>query len=142
MGGRIGRVKVKELVGLDGDILIGKAKAARASKAKQGIHPPVPMGRQAFRYPQESKATSRVTREDPRNALPSPTSFFPQCEIEYSCCQLGSAVLACLLPASCAPPVFSLVGWDEEQQEVLTLCKHCSAVMETTVCCCAGRNQT
>lgn len=130
---------MKELVGLDGDSLIGKAKAARASKAKQGIHPPVPMGRQAFRYPRESKATSRVTWEDPWNVLPSPTSFFPQfcvlCfEIEYPHCQLGSAVLACLFPASCAPPVFSLVGWDEKQEKVLTLCKHCSAVIKTTVC--------
>lgn len=57
---------------------------------------------------QHHKATSRATWEDPRNVLPSPTSFFPRfcvlcCEIEYPCCQLGSAVLACLFPASCAP---------------------------------------
>lgn len=94
------------------------------------------MGRQAFRYPQESKATSRVTWEDPWNVLPSSTSFFPQfcvlcCEIEYPCCQLGSAVLACLFLASCAPPVFSLVGGDAKQEKVLTLSKHCSAVIKT-----------
>ena len=43
MGERIRRVKMRKLVGCDKDSLIGKAKAAHVSKAKQGIHSPLPM---------------------------------------------------------------------------------------------------
>jgi len=38
---RIGRVKVRNLMGGDKESLIGKAKAVQASKANQGIHSPV-----------------------------------------------------------------------------------------------------
>lgn len=54
--------------------------------------------------------------------------------VGYSSGQLESAVLARILPDSCAPPVFSLLGWDEEQEKVLILCKHCSAIMKTAMC--------
>ena len=45
IGERLGRVKVRKLVGWDKDSLIGKAKAARTSKVKQGIHSPLPISR-------------------------------------------------------------------------------------------------
>lgn len=57
-----------------------KVKAAHTSKAKLGIHLPLPMGRQVFGHPQESRAPSHVmvTWEDKchRSEHPSPTSFF------------------------------------------------------------------
>ena len=66
MGERIRRAKVKKLVGQDKDSLIGKAKAAHTSKANQGIHSPLPIGRQAFSHLQESGAPPcvMVTWED------------------------------------------------------------------------------
>ena len=61
MGERIGRVKVRKLVGWDKDSFIGKAKATHTSKANQGIHSPLPMGRQVFSHLQESRAPAHVT---------------------------------------------------------------------------------
>lgn len=46
-------------------------------QAKQGICP-IPLGRQVFSCPQESRATTCVAWEDTLNVLPSPNSFFPQ----------------------------------------------------------------
>lgn len=45
-GERIRRVEVREFVGWHKDNLKGKAKAIHASKAKNGIHSPFPIGRQ------------------------------------------------------------------------------------------------
>ena len=55
-----------KLMGWDKNNLIGKAKAVHASKAKERIHSPLPMGRQVFGHPQENRAPScvTVTRED------------------------------------------------------------------------------
>ena len=60
MGERLGRVKVRKLVAWGKDNLICKAKAAHASKAKQGVHSPLPIGRQVFSHLQESRAPSCV----------------------------------------------------------------------------------
>ena len=60
IGERIRRIKVRKLMGCDKDSLIGKAKATHSSKAKQGIHLPLPIGRQVFSHLQESRAPSRV----------------------------------------------------------------------------------
>jgi len=61
MGKRIGRVKVRKIMGGDKASLIGKEKAARTSKAKQGIHLLVPTSRQVFGQLWESRVPSRIT---------------------------------------------------------------------------------
>lgn len=53
---RIGKVKAQELMDLDKGNLLGEAKAAHASKGKEGIHLLFPIGRQVFRLFQASKA--------------------------------------------------------------------------------------
>jgi len=60
MGERIGRLKVRKLVGGDKDSLIGKAKAMCTSKAVQGIHSLLSIGRQMFSHLQESRTPSRI----------------------------------------------------------------------------------
>ena len=57
-GGSERNVKLK---GWDMNSLIGKAKPAHASKAKQGTHSPLPLGRQVSGHPQGSRAPSHVT---------------------------------------------------------------------------------
>jgi len=52
---------VRKLVGFVKDNLIGKAKPECASKATQGIHSLLPIGRRVFSHLQESRAPSRVT---------------------------------------------------------------------------------
>jgi len=61
MGERIRKVKVRKLVGWDKESLIGKVKTVHANKAKQGIHSPLPLGRQVFSRLQEGWASLRVT---------------------------------------------------------------------------------
>lgn len=58
-GEGITRVEMRNLCWGDTDSLTGEVKA-HTSKAKVGIHPPVPMGRQMFSHPQESRAPSQV----------------------------------------------------------------------------------
>jgi len=58
---RISRVKKETLMGWDKDSLIGKAKATCAIKAKQGIHSLLPIVRQVFNRPQDSRVPSRIT---------------------------------------------------------------------------------
>lgn len=58
MGWRIRKVKVRKFMGWDKDSLTGKAKAAHTSKA--GIDSPLPMVRQVFSHPQESRAPPHV----------------------------------------------------------------------------------
>lgn len=52
--GRICRAKVRKLVAWEKGRLIGKGKVMLTSKAKQGIHSPLPKDRQVFSHPQES----------------------------------------------------------------------------------------
>ena len=128
MGERIGRVKVRKLVGSDKDSLISKAKAAHGSKAKQGTHSLLPIGGQVFSHLQESRAPSRitVTWADKRHHLehpPLPPSS-PQLSMlsvtsygmEYPLVSWGQLSRLCPLPTSCAPPAYSLVGWGEKQK--------------------------
>jgi len=61
MGERIGRVKVRKLMGRDKDSLKGKEKDTHTSNGKQGIHSLLPVGRQVFRHLQESRAPPHVT---------------------------------------------------------------------------------
>lgn len=48
MGVGIGRVEVGKLVGSDKDSSTGKEKAMHISKAKEGIHSPLPTDKQVF----------------------------------------------------------------------------------------------
>ena len=111
---RIGRVKVRKLMGWDKDSLIGKAKAAHVSEEKQRINSPLPMGRQGFSHPQESRAPSPVTvtwEDKHHNAecppLPSSSPAYVLSVVsygmEYPFGQLGSAVLAVSPPNSPCP---------------------------------------
>ena len=56
VGKKIRRVKVRNLVAWDKDSLIGKAKAVHASKAKRGIHSPLPISP----HLQESSAPAHI----------------------------------------------------------------------------------
>lgn len=47
-----------------------ESKSCACKQSKTRDSPPSSIGRQAFRYPQESKATSRVMWEDPWDVLP------------------------------------------------------------------------
>lgn len=88
--------------------MIGKTKAASASKPKQGINLPLP---------------------------PSPGKLHHSmmlCAVDYPFEQLGSAVLALSPLTSCAPLAYSLVGWCEKQN-ALMLCEPCSALTETSL---------
>ena len=97
------------------------------SKARPGIHSPLPMGRQEFSHPQDSRAPSRLTGtwEDKRHHsqrppflllpqlyLPTMTSY----GLGYPLGQSGSAVPAVSPPTPCAPPASLLVGWGEKQK--------------------------
>lgn len=63
---KIGRVKVRKLMGCDKYSLISKEIAMYTRKAKQRIHSPLPMVRQVFSHLQESRAPScvMITLED------------------------------------------------------------------------------
>ena len=113
----------------DKDSLIGKAKAMHTSKAKQGIHSLLPMGRQVFCCLQESRAPSRamVTWEDKchhLNVLPLPSSS-PALYAEHDVIQCGMSLWS--VGVSCPrggpssllvpPPACSLVGRGEGQKK-------------------------
>ena len=49
-GERVGRIKVWKIIGWDKNSLIGKVKVVHTSKAKQGIHSLLPIGRQVFSH--------------------------------------------------------------------------------------------
>ena len=116
MGERIRRVKVWKFEGWDKDSLIGKAKAAHASKAKQGIHSLLLVGRQVFSQPQESRAPSRetVTWEEKRHhsecpPLPSSSPNFLLLRtmshgMEYPFGLVGSVALVVSPPNSLGTP--------------------------------------
>ena len=124
-GEGIARVGVRKLLGGDKDGSTGKAKAAHASKANAGIHPPLPKGRQG-QPSQDSRAPSRgkVTWEDKRpHSQRPPVLLLPQllllsttaCGLGYPLGQGGQLSRLCPLPAPRAPPARSLVGQGEEQ---------------------------
>lgn len=106
---RIGRVKVRKLIGWHKDSFIGKAKAVHTNKVNQGINFPLPIICQVFSYPQESRAPSHV-------------AVIWEGKHHQSCCQLyilsltshgmgyalvrwGHLSKLCPLPTACAPPV-------------------------------------
>ena len=93
MGERIGRVKVRKLVGWDKDSLIAKAKVVQASKAKQGIHSLLPTGGQVFSHLQESRAPSRITvtwgDKCHHSEHPPLPSSYPSFIAEHSIVQCG-----------------------------------------------------
>ena len=88
--------------------MIGKAKAACTSKAKQGIHSPLPMGRQVLSHLQESRASSRakVTWEENRHhgrhppfLLLSPAFIASaECHMVWDIASVPSQLLAHLQP--------------------------------------------
>ena len=142
--GRIRRVKMRKIMGWDKDSLTGKAKATHTSKAKQGIHSPLPTSRQVFRHLQESRAPSciAVTWEDRRSHSELPPSLSPSSPSFYCWApshavwdipflSWGQLSQLCPLPTSCAPTACSLVGQSEKQKKILALCKHCSAIAQT-----------
>ena len=123
----------------DKDSVIGKAKAACAGKAKQGINSLLPISRQVCSHLQESNAPSHivVTWENKcyhsECSLPffcPPTLYTEQKVIygmEYPFGPLGSAVPA-MSPHNflCTPSLTAGgVGW--EAGKALTLCTNCSA---------------
>lgn len=120
------------------DSLVGKAKAAHASKANLRILLPQSMGSQVFSHLQESGTPSHgtVTWEDKHHHSTSPPSLFSQLfvlsrtpyDLGYPCGHLGSALLAVLLPTSCAFSASSVLGWEAEK------CKPCSAIAKTSLC--------
>ena len=126
VGERTGRVKVRKLVGWETSI--NKAKAAHASKAKQGIHSLLPISRQVFSHLQESRAVScaTITWEDKcHHSKCDPFLSSSPCficwawhpmawNIPWVCWDQLSQL--CPLPASPASPAYSLVGQCEEQK--------------------------
>ena len=102
-GERIGRVKVRKLVGWDKDSLIGKAKATHTSKAKPGIHSSLPTSRQVFSHLQESRAPPHVTVtwEDKRHHserppfLLLPAALCAEHDVIWPGISLGSVRVSC-----------------------------------------------
>lgn len=110
------------------------------SKAKRGTYLPLPSCRKVFRCFQESRAPSliMVTLENEHDHT-LPSCFFPQLYIlsmtlyglEYPFDQSGSSAASASHPSFSCIPSSSLVKWTEAE-EVLTLCKHCSATVKAT----------
>lgn len=76
--GRAGGVEVRKLVGWNKDSLVDIAKDTCTSKAKQGIHSPLPMGKEVLSHLQESRASSCVTAVgELHNSASSLSSFSP-----------------------------------------------------------------
>ena len=83
-GERIVRVKVRKLMGWDKDSLISKAKATHTSKAKQGIHSPLPISRQV--QPSPGKQGSITHNSYLGRQMPSPrTSPLPTSSLSFIC---------------------------------------------------------
>lgn len=110
------------------------------SKAKRGTYLPLPSCRKVFRCFQESRAPSliMVTLENEHDHT-LPSCFFPQLYmlsmtlygLEYPFDQSGSSAASASHPSFSCIPSSSLVKWTEAE-EVLTLCKHCSATVKAT----------
>ena len=108
------------------------------SEANQGIHSPLPMGRQVFSHPQDSRAPSRVTvtwkdkRHRSECCLPTPF-LFPQAPyklsmtsygMKYPFGQFGSPVLCVSPPNSLCTPSHPAGRAVREAEKALALCKH------------------
>jgi len=142
---RIGRVKVRKLVGWDKHSLIGKAKTTHTSKSKEGIISLLPIGRQVFNHLQESRALSHVTgRRMPSlrtSTLPSSFHSFILLSmmsygVEHLCGQLAvsPAVPAVSPPNFLCTPSPLAGGAELEAEKAFTLCEHCSAMTKTSLC--------
>ena len=106
-------------------MILGKAKAMYANKANQGVQSLLPICRQEFSHLQESRAQHVERFLGKTNAI-TPNVPPPSCLPQFLLLsmtphgmgdpfgQLGAAVLAVPLPASCAAPASSLV-WQCEQ---------------------------
>jgi len=112
MGERVERVKVRKLVGWDKNGLIGKAKAAHANKAEQGIDSLLPVIMWVFSHLQESRAQLwvMVTWED------KPCHSGHHMAWNILLVSWDQLSRLCPLPASCAAPACSLVGWGKRQR--------------------------
>lgn len=110
MGERIGRAKVRRLMGWDMDSLINKRPGEEGVTQKQSLATTQPMPSQS------------LSNGSPWKSVPK---FYCQAQrcmvLEYPHGQFGSGV-----PAFC-PPTVSLVGEGQwEGEKPLVLCKHCS----------------
>ena len=145
MSERIRRAKARKLVDWDNGSLIGKANTAHTSKAKQGIHSSLPIGRQGVQ-PSLRKHSSIVCncylgRQTPSLQTSPPSFFSPLLSMlsktsygmGYPSGQLGSAVLAVSPPNSVCilSPLAGRVVWEAEK--TLALCKQCSAITKTSL---------
>lgn len=130
---RTRKKKVKKLMGWDKDRLIRKAKASHTSKAKQGIFPAFPMGRQMFSHPQESRARSHIIVTWENKCHRSKHSSFLSSSLHFVYWAWYHRVWnipldswdhlfwLCLLPGSYGPPA-SLQAWQFKWQKRLWLC--------------------
>lgn len=106
MGKRIRKVKVRELRGWHKDSLIGRAKAACASKAKWGINSLFPVSRQVFNHFQESGAHRAQQLLGKSNTI---VLRVPQPVLLSRTLRGGDIPLRSLRPLS-RPPASSLAG--------------------------------
>jgi len=132
----------------DKDNLTGKAKAAHTSKTKQGIHSLLPISRQGFSHPQDSRAPSHitVTWEDKHHPvtpnLPPFLLLSPALHAKHNVIWHGisPSVSWGQLSRLCSPrntlctPSLLTSGAGREAAKTLTLCKHCSALTKTSRC--------
>jgi len=114
------------------------------SKAKQGIHSPLPIGRQVFSHLQKSHAPSHLTvtwgdkgHHSEHPLIPPSPSFIllstTSYGMDYPVVQVRSAVSAVFPPNFlCTSSLLTGgVGWEAEK--ALILYKHCSAVTKTSL---------
>lgn len=133
--------KRRRLVGWDKITLICKAKATHTGKAILGVNLPLPLCRQVFSYPQESRALSCVvvTWEDKcHHSEPPPHSILFPAVIYAKHDALWYRMFLCSggnnCPSRvCSLPIFvqpQLTHWWSEvrsRKALDSICKHCSA---------------
>jgi len=131
---------MRKLMDWHKDSLTEEEKAAYISNSKQGIHSPLPTGRQVFSRLQESRAPSCVTViwEDKHHSSecpPSPSASphftvlsMMSYGMGYPFGQLGLAVPAMSPPSFLCTP--SLLAGEEQRRP---LCKHCSAITKISM---------
>lgn len=129
------RRKVRRFMDWDNDILIRKAKAVHASKAKIGINSLLPISRQVSSYFLESRTSACVALawEDKRHNREY--NSFLLCSLRDCCCHmvwnipLVSAGVPAMEPLSLMPTPSLFIGHDAGQSGL----KRC--------CCCASPAQ-
>lgn len=129
------RIRSEETYGFFMKTVIKKRKKKTQEKAKQGMHPALPISRQVVSNSQESRGSITHNNDLGRKKLSLQTPWtLPWCMLRVMTTMtppdyLGSAVL----PLS--PPKFlctrSLLRWGEK---CLILCRLCSAIMTTSLC--------